>query len=251
MPASAHCARTSRISVAHGRKQHASSLMRNRLSREPAMRPRPPGRTEATRSRCPEAVRAAGPRTFRVKIETSARYSKEVRARLPNIGAVRATKSQSMEMTNALLGEFGARIGLSDLKFDATGVCQLRIDDLKLALYDNRALDCLTLLAELPMPTVDTLQREAWTRFVLARQFDALHEHVPTIGLNPQTDALVAMRHLSPANLTLERLTGAFAGLVEWLAAWSRESCAIEQQAFSASHDALRSTREYDALAHA
>ncbi|AOJ05879.1 hypothetical protein WS70_28470 [Burkholderia mayonis] len=154
-------------------------------------------------------------------------------------------------MTNTLLSAFGAQIGLSDLKFDATGVCQLRIDGLKLALYDNRALNCLTLLGELPMPVADTLQHDVWIRFVLAGQFGALHEHVPIVGLNPQTDALVAMRHLPPENLSLERLTDAFAGLVEWLAAWSCESSAIEQSASAAPHDARHSTRRYDPLAHA
>ncbi|SUY28421.1 Tir chaperone protein (CesT) [Burkholderia oklahomensis] len=139
-----------------------------------------------------------------------------------------------MEMTNTLLSAFGAQIGLSDLKFDATGVCQVRIDGLKLALYDNRALGCLTLLGELPMPAADTLRHDAWVRFVLAGQFDALHEQAPIVGLNPQTDALVAMRHLPPENLSLVRLTDVFAGFVEWLAAWSRESSAIEQSAFAA-----------------
>ncbi|KVX83341.1 type III secretion system chaperone [Burkholderia ubonensis] len=129
---------------------------------------------------------------------------------------------------NVLLNEFANQIGLSDLKFDATGVCQLRVDGLKLALYDNPALQSLTLLAELPMPTLDALQRDAWMRFVLTRQFDALHEQVPIVGLNPQTDSLVALRHLPSTNLSLERLTDAVAGLVEWLAAWSRESSLLE-----------------------
>ncbi|WP_210562618.1 CesT family type III secretion system chaperone [Chromobacterium violaceum] len=147
---------------------------------------------------------------------------------------------------NLLLSAFAKQIGVSDLKFDATGVCQLRIDGLRVALYDNPELCCLTLLAELPMPTLDVFQRDAWIRFVLTRQFDTLHEQVPIVGLNPQTDSLVALRHLPSTNLSLERLTDAVAGLVDWLAAWSRESSSLpfESPVFAVRHDTLHSTHQ-------
>jgi hypothetical protein len=74
---------------------------------------------------------------------------------------------------NGLLSEVAERIGLSDMKSAAAGVCPPRVDGLTPALSDNPALPpaCLSL------PALDALQCDVWMRFALTAE-GPLHDVV-------------------------------------------------------------------------
>ncbi|MHC8397985.1 type III secretion system chaperone family protein [Pseudomonas sp. MDT1-17] len=104
---------------------------------------------------------------------------------------------------------------MPDLAFDDSGLCQLRLDNLKLALYDNHALHCLTLLCELPTLWTHASDPAAQSRLALTYQLKALHEDTPILGLNSPGNTSVAMQHLPLTHLSIERLSQAIGALID------------------------------------
>lgn len=132
-----------------------------------------------------------------------------------------------MNLSQQVLHQLSQQSGLAGLAFDASGLCQLRVENFKLALYDNRALHGLTLLCELPSQTAQAWDATAQARWALTYQFKALHEDLPIIGLNPRTDTLTAMQHIPLPQLSLERLSHAIMTLIDWAKNWEQEVLAL------------------------
>ncbi|WP_051673177.1 type III secretion system chaperone [Pseudomonas chlororaphis] len=133
-----------------------------------------------------------------------------------------------MSITHSVLRQLSSQSGLPGLAFDDSGLCQLRVDDLKLALYDNHALNCLTLLCELPTLPAHAPDPSTHARLALTYQFKALHEDMPIIGLNSPSNTLVAMQHLPLTQLSIERLSQAIGALIDWSNNWESELAALE-----------------------
>lgn len=141
-----------------------------------------------------------------------------------------------MKLQDDTLKAFGLKLGLPELKFDAVRTCQLKIEGLKLALYDNRARKSMTILCELSDESVDRAHVETWHKFLLTSQFDFLQRESAVVGINPASGAMVAMSHIADEALSLSQLSAALNDLIDWvLACYERFSTSTRQRFASTS----------------
>lgn len=122
-----------------------------------------------------------------------------------------------MNKEDGILQAFGMMLGLPGLMFDTSRVCQLRVEGLRLALYDNRARKSMTLLCELSDPSKNRAHIEDWHKFLLEYQFKYLHENTAVIGFSAASEALVAMKHIANDELSLSLLGSNLNALIEWV----------------------------------
>ncbi|GAA0278595.1 type III secretion system chaperone [Pseudomonas rhodesiae] len=122
-----------------------------------------------------------------------------------------------MKKNDAVLKLFGDQIGLPDLKFDECQMCQLKIEGMKLAIYDNRAQSCISLVCEFPHVAIDGLEMDSWYRLLFERQMGFLHEHIPVVGFNSASTALLAMSHIVDGDVSPKRLSEKLNALIDWV----------------------------------
>lgn len=122
-----------------------------------------------------------------------------------------------MKSGDYILRAFGLKLGLPDLEFDSYRMCQLKVEGLRLAIYDNRVKSCLTLFCEMTSPAMNDQELVAWHKLLFGAQFDFVHEETVVIGLNPTSDAMVAMSHIADEHVSLSLLSEKMNALVDWV----------------------------------
>ncbi|MBT2374284.1 CesT family type III secretion system chaperone [Pseudomonas fluorescens] len=127
-----------------------------------------------------------------------------------------------MKKHDDFLQRFGLKLGLSDLTFDRYRMCQLRVEGLKFAVYDNRARGGITILCELSGPSMNSAEVESWRNFLFETQFDFLHKDTAVVGLNSASGAMVAMSHVLDEDVSVQLLSEELSGLIDWVMDCSR-----------------------------
>ncbi|MCD7039139.1 type III secretion system chaperone [Pseudomonas sp. MAFF 311095] len=122
-----------------------------------------------------------------------------------------------MSKEDAILHSFGLKLGLPGLKFDASRACQLRVEGLKLAIYDNRVRKSMTILCELSDQSMSDTEVLDWHKFLFESQFEYLNKDTAVVGLNYRSGAMVAMSHIADHDLSLSQLIAKLNELIEWV----------------------------------
>ncbi|MGY2176586.1 MULTISPECIES: CesT family type III secretion system chaperone [Pseudomonas] len=122
-----------------------------------------------------------------------------------------------MNKEDNVLQAFGSMLGLPGLKFDDSRVCQLRVEGLKLALYDNRARKSITILCELSDQSMSRAEVDEWQKFMFSAQFSFLQKDTAVVGLNAASGEMVAMNHVTDDELSILKLSMKSNELIEWV----------------------------------
>ncbi|CRL97071.1 CesT family type III secretion system chaperone [Pseudomonas sp. 24 R 17] len=137
-----------------------------------------------------------------------------------------------MSREDDILQAFAMKLGLPGLKFDASRVCQLNVEGLKLALYDNRTRKSVTILCDLADSSMSRGKVEDWQKFLFESQFQFLHKDTPVVGFNSASGAMVAMNHIADDELSLSRLCAELNELIEWVLEWFHQFSMRSRAAF-------------------